>query len=92
MLELLERLEDRLSNTFEKVAIGDNVCFLLENGSVAHLTVFLNWGCVVVEYADSIEDAKKNIYEDGDQFYITDMTEDDMLNSILEEMEENGHG
>ena len=91
MLELLKRLEDRLSNTFEIVAIGNKVCFLLENGTIAHLTAFTEWGCVVVEYADSVNEAKKNLFEDGNQYYISELTEDELLNAISEEIKENGH-
>lgn len=90
MLELLRRLEDKLSNIFEIVAIGDNVCFLLGNGTVAHLTVFTQWECVVVEYADDVNSAKRNKYEDGDQFYLKDYSEDDLFDAILKEMRENG--
>lgn len=91
MLSLLERLEDRLSNDFERINIGDNTCFLLENGNVAHLVVFTSWKCIVVEYSDNLEDAKKNIGEDGDQFYIDEMSEEDLYKAIKKEIiEESG--
>lgn len=90
MLELLKRLEDRLSRVFEIVTVGNNVCFRLDNGTIAHLIAFVDWKCIVVEYADNVKEAKKNMYEDGDQFYISEMSEEDLFNAIVEEMSENG--
>ncbi|WP_317313712.1 hypothetical protein [Absicoccus porci] len=41
-----------------------------------------------IEYADNIEQVKRWIFpEDGDLFYISEMIESNMLNSMIKEIE-----
>ena len=47
------------------------------------------FNAIVVEYADSIELAKKDIFgEDGDLFYMDELDEKEMYSAIIQEIEE----
>lgn len=91
MLQLLKRLENRLSNEYEQTYINGQICFLLPSGRVAHLVAFAEWKAVLAEYADDVEKAAKNAFEDGDLWYSDVMTEDEIFDSIMEEIK-NGEG
>lgn len=86
MLKLLEKLENRLSAEYEQIEVTGEKCFLLSSGTVAHLIAFMEWRAVAVEYAESIEAAQKNMFEDGDLWPIDEMTEDEIYESIIEEI------
>ena len=46
---------------------------------------YIGKSCFVIEYADSIDDAKKNLYEDGDSFPL-EMGETAILEGIRNEL------
>lgn len=49
----------------------------------------LSWAnAVVVEHAFSVDEATKNRFEDGDLFYMDELSEDEMLNAMIKEIEE----
>ena len=89
MSELLKKLESRLSNEFEQIDVNGLICFLLPSGVVANLVDFAEYKAVAVEYADDITKAKKNLFEDGDLFYVEEMTEEEIFAALLEEMNAN---
>ena len=90
IFSLLDRLEDRFLLIYDKIIINDKMCFLLPSGSVVHLVCFPEdgWRCILAEFADSIEEAEKNLFEDGDLLFINDFTEEELYQSLLKEIEE----
>ena len=43
---------------------------------------------IIAEYAESINEAKKGLFsEDGDVYYIDEMSENDIINAIIREVE-----
>lgn len=86
MLKLLERLENRLSSEYELIEVNREKCFLLPSGAVVHLVAFMDWKAILAEYAENIETAKLNAFEDGDLWYTEEMSEDEIFNSIMEEI------
>lgn len=89
MSELLKKLEYRLSNEFEQIDVNGLICFLLPSGAVANLIEFGEYKAIAAQYADDITKAEKNIFEDGDLYFTEDMTEEEILAALLEEMNEN---
>ena len=61
-------------------------CFILSNSVVIHIDMIKGMRALVVEYADNIDEAKINRFEDGDLFYIDEYDEGNMLKSILNEI------
>lgn len=88
MLPILMKLETRLSNEFEELDINGLKCFLLPSGEVVNLVLFNNCKAVAGQYAQSIEDAQKNLFEDGRRFFIEEMTEEEILCALLQEMKD----
>lgn len=66
--------------------INDESCFLTEDGTIIHLTGLKAFNAIVIEYASSEEEAKKNMFEDGDLFYMDEMDEEQMFNAMVEEI------
>ena len=85
-MKLLEKLEDKLSKIFKPIWIGEDYCFELPNGMIAHLIAFKEWKCILVEYAENVDAYKKYQSEEGEQFYFEEMTEDELFEAIKSEM------
>jgi len=48
----------------------------------------LTWAkAIVVEYALSETEVKKNLFEDGDLFYLNELDEEQMLQVMIQEIE-----
>lgn len=68
--------------------VGGKKCF--KHGEEHYFMITgLEWEepAVVVEHADTLSDAKKNFFEDGDLFYIDEMSEDEIFDAIVNEVE-----
>ena len=49
----------------------------------------LGWAeALVLEHASSEDEMKKNLFEDGDLFYMDKMNEEQMFNAMIEEISE----
>ena len=61
------------------------------NGVVQHNLIIcelISFGALVVEYADNIDEAEKNRFEDGELFYLSDYQDvDELASDILKEIE-----
>lgn len=79
-------IDDCLRKTNRSVNINGKKCFVLSTNVVIHIDMIKNIGALVVEYADNIDEAKINRFEDGDLFYIDEYDEGNMLKSILNEI------
>ena len=79
-------MDDCLRKTNRCVNINEKNCFILSNNVVIHIDMIKGMRALVVEYADNIDEAKINRFEDGDLFYIDEYDEGNMLKSILNEI------
>lgn len=89
-LKRKEILNERLSQKFERIMINETVCFLLKSGEVCRLdSLGEEFNALVIEYADNLDLAKRNIFgEDGDLFYMDELDEDTMYRAMIREIEE----
>lgn len=88
MLKRIEELEDRLRNKYKEIIIGEDVCFVLNDGEIIHLVGLVQFKAIVIEYADSFDEAKKNMYDDGDLFYMDDYPEPErMFEDMIKEID-----
>ena len=67
-------MDDCLRKTNRCVNINEKNCFILSNNVVIHIDMIKGMRALVVEYADNIDEAKINRFEDGDLFYIDEYT------------------
>ena len=88
MLLRLKNLEERLKSTYESIKVNDENCFLKKTGEIFRLFGMKNFNAICVEYATNIKEAEKNLYEDGDLFYMDELNEEDMLKAIINEIED----
>lgn len=79
-------MENRLKKRYKTLTINDENCFLTEDGTILHLTGLKDFNAIVIEYALSEEEAKKNMFEDGDLFYLDEMNEEQMFGAMIEEI------
>ena len=69
--------------------IRDRICFLNRSGTLFHLNSLGNdFNCLVIEYADSMQEAMQNRFEDGNLYYMDEMNEDEMFDAMVSEIEE----
>lgn len=88
--ERKKALNSRLAQIFESIIIDETVCFLVKDDIVCRLdTLGEEYNALVIEYADSLDSAKKNVFgEDGDLFYMDEMSEDEMFTAMVTEIED----
>ncbi len=83
---------DELSKRYEEVERNKRGrCFLLDSGEVITITCMINekFNHIVTEYADNVEEMKKNNTTDGSLYYLDDYeTAEDMLKDIVAEIEQ----
>lgn len=81
---LLEHFKER----YEEKILDDQQAFIYKDFAFG-LVYFPVSNAFCLEYADSIEQAEQGIYpEDGDWFYPADMSEEDMLQAMIKEIEQ----
>lgn len=85
-----EILNSRLAQKFESIVIDDSICFFASRGAICRLdSIGDEYNALVIEYADNLEMAKKGIFgEDGDLFYMDELSEDEMLQAMIQEIED----
>ncbi|WPP42434.1 hypothetical protein SK066_05635 [Paenibacillus hunanensis] len=69
---------------FKREIINDSVVYERE-GKYLKLTFIHMLKSYVIEYADSYDEANKNLFEDGDLYHIT-MEEDELISNIRNEI------
>lgn len=86
----METLNKKLQQIYENVQIEDIPCFIISSGVVCRLDDLGDeYNALVIEYADNLENANKGIFgEDGDLFYMDELSEDEMFNAMVQEIED----
>lgn len=85
---IITEVENIFKNSISNYTFDDtNRLFILEDKSVMRITGFTISGddVILAEYADSLEEAEKNMMEDGDLYYISEMTAEEISQKILTE-------
>lgn len=83
---LLENLGIRLSKKYKPMIINNRQCFVTPNGLVVEVVLLKPFQSIVVGYANDMEEAKKNLFEDGDMIDCND-TEDSIFMQICNEID-----
>lgn len=90
-IERKKVINQHLRESYKSEMINGTECFFLPTGTVIHLeSMGDEFNAIVVGYAENRKAAKKNIFEDGDLFYMDELDEEEMLKAIIGEIEENG--
>ena len=84
----VEQLEKLVAERYEQVQIAGKNCFKLADGRLIAISALTAYNAVVVEYADSYEDAKLFRFEDGDMFPLDGAELNDLFKAICWEIEQ----
>ena len=85
-----ERLRDvrkALSAQYRTVVLDDKEFFVATDGAFFRVYAFPGQAALVIEYADTEQEARQNALEDGDRFYLDEMDLDTMLQNMVKEIE-----
>lgn len=84
--EMKKKIEQLLAEKYEQITVNGERCFRKPDGTVFILSEIASENSLVVEYADDIDQARQNAYEDGDWYCITEYEDDKLISEILREI------
>lgn len=82
-------IEDKLRERYLTFLLHGRTSFQAPDGTILRIDT-LNWAreALVVEYAYDEAWAENNVFEDGDLFYLDELSPEEMLAGMLAEIEE----
>lgn len=83
----LTEVKSALSAKYRTVDLGGEKFFVATDGAFFRVGVFPGAMALVIEYADTEQEARQNALEDGDRFYLDETTLDEMLRLMIAEIE-----
>lgn len=89
LIDVVKQVERSIGQRYEcPFRINGQRCFLYGQDHYFMITG-LDWEekSIVVEHAHSLEEAKRDMFEDGDRFYVDEMTENEIVDAIIDEVE-----
>lgn len=82
------RIEERLAARYSEIEIKGERCFLKRTGGVFHIdTIGGEHNCLVIEFAESLREAEACFPDDGRLYYMDDMSEAEMFEAMIQEIE-----
>lgn len=85
MKSIEQKIEALLKELNYKKEIINNIPVYSRGGKYCKLTFIKKLESYVIEYADSYDEAEKNLFEDGD-LHAVSMGEDELINRIRNEI------
>lgn len=82
---LEQRFEEKYGTPF---LVWKRKCFFVNEQEFFRVSGLKWLNAIVIEHAFSEEEAKKNMFEDGDIFYMDEFAEDEMLDAMIREIED----
>lgn len=70
MTDVKSQVERYFLNKYPNIKLFGKKCFILPNGFIARVDT-ITWGderCIVIEYADNMQQAEHNLFDDGDSY------------------------
>ena len=83
----LTEVKAALSAKYRTVDLDGEKFFIATDGAFFRVGVFPGAMALVIEYADTEQEARQNALEDGDRFYLDETTLDEMLRLMIAEIE-----
>ena len=83
----LTEVKKALAAKYRSIALGGENFFVATDGAFFRVGVFPGAMALVIEYADTEQEARQNALEDGDRFYLDETTLDEMLRLMIAEIE-----
>lgn len=83
----LTEVKAALPAKYRTVDLGGEKFFVATDGAFFRVGAFPGAMALVIEYADTEQEARQNVLEDGDRFYLDETTLDEMLRLMIAEIE-----
>lgn len=83
----LTEVKAALSEKYRTVDLDGEKFFVATDGAFFRVGVFPGAMALVIEYADTEQEARQNALEDGDRFYLDETTLAEMLRLMIAEIE-----
>lgn len=83
----LTEVKAALSAKYRTVDLDGEKFFVATDGAFFRVGIFPGAMALVIEYADTEQEARQNALEDGDRFYLDETTLDEMLRLMIAEIE-----
>lgn len=83
----LTEVKAALSAKYRTVDLDGEKFFVATDGAFFRVGVFPGAMALVIEYADTEQEARQNALEDGDRFYLDETTLDEVLRLMIAEIE-----
>lgn len=83
----LTEVKAALSAKYRTVDLDGEKFFVATDGAFFRVGVFPGAMALVIEYADTEQEARQNALEDGDRFYLDETTLAEMLRLMIAEIE-----
>lgn len=83
----LTEVKAALSAKYRTVDLDGEKFFVATDGAFFRVGVFPGAMALVIEYADTEQEARQNALEDGDRLYLDETTLDEMLRLMIAEIE-----
>ena len=83
----LTEVKKALAAKYRSIALGGENFIVATDGALFRVGVFPGEMALVIEYADTEQEARQNALEDGDRFYLDEMDLDTMLQNMVKEIE-----
>ena len=80
------KIENRLKQYCTPLWLNGAFCFPDTDGGFYRISAFPGGEALVLEFAENMDEARINRFEDGDLFRMNEMDEDTMFQAILEEI------
>ena len=88
---LKKEIEKELMKTIPFEYLNEHICFNTKTPSGGYIrldTIGGDMNCIVVEFAENKKEAENNRFEDGDLLYLEDMTKNQMIEKVIENINE----
>ena len=85
--DVLREIDRRFREIYPTQRYGKNECFLSSKGQIFRPFAFTGDNALAIEYAETPDDAEKNLFEDGDRFYLSELSISELFKAMVAEVE-----
>lgn len=86
ILKRIDILEKRLRQVFETEHLRNGIFFKTKDNAYFRVECIKEYNCIVIEYGETKKAASLNQLEDGDLFYLNELTDEELFDSVIAEI------
>lgn len=82
-----KKIDQRFSSVYSPLLIHGEICFCTPTGRIVMVQEMPGENALVLGHTDNLAEAELYRFEDGDRFYLDEMTETEMFEAMIHEIE-----